>query len=140
MVAETKKHCRGLGGEGMLAKWQVRNTAKSMDDYRRNAAKLAQAGASFAGARGGAGPRLTGDRAGQTWAHAVAGLINDTSVRLAADNGPQDPINSSSALRGSGEVLERGPTDDAASKTPSANGVTPVESDVDLRLGAVASP
>jgi ubiquinone/menaquinone biosynthesis C-methylase UbiE len=42
MAMETAKPYRGLGMEGMTARWYAKNTAKSMEDYRRAAAKVAQ--------------------------------------------------------------------------------------------------
>jgi ubiquinone/menaquinone biosynthesis C-methylase UbiE len=88
MAAETKKPYRGLGMEGMLAKWYARNTAKSMDDYRRAAAKLAQRLAPASRVLEVApGPGYLAIALAELGPYIVVGLdISDTFVRLAADN------------------------------------------------------
>ena len=88
MVGKTKKPYRGLGMEGMLAKWYARNTANSMDDYRRAAAKLAQRLAPASRVLEVApGPGYLAIALAKLGPYVVAGLdISDTFVRLAADN------------------------------------------------------
>ena len=88
MVAKTTKPYRGLGMEGMLAKWYARNTANSMDDYRRAAAKLAQRLAPASRVLEVApGPGYLAIALAKLGPYVVAGLdISDTFVRLAADN------------------------------------------------------
>ena len=88
MVGKTKKPYRGLGMEGMLAKWYARNTANSMDDYRRAAAKLAQRLAPASRVLEVApGPGYLAIALAKLGPYVVAGLdISDTFVRLAANN------------------------------------------------------
>ena len=88
MVGKTKKPYRGLGMEGKLAKWYARNTANSMDDYRRAAAKLAQRLAPASRVLEVApGPGYLAIALAKLGPYVVAGLdISDTFVRLAADN------------------------------------------------------
>ena len=88
MVGKTKKPYRGLGMEGMLAKWYARNTANSMDDYRRAAAKLAQRLAPASRVLEVApGPGYLAIALAKLGHYVVVGLdISDTFVRLAADN------------------------------------------------------
>lgn len=88
MVAETRKPYRGLGMEGMLAKWYARNTAKSMDDYRRAAEKVAQRLEPASRVLEVApGPGYLAIALARLGPYVVAGLdISDTFVRLAADN------------------------------------------------------
>jgi ubiquinone/menaquinone biosynthesis C-methylase UbiE len=88
MVAETKSPYRRLGMEGMLAKWYARNTAKSMDDYRRAAEKVARR--LEPGSRVlevAPGPGYLAIALAGLGPYVVAGLdISATFVRLAADN------------------------------------------------------
>jgi ubiquinone/menaquinone biosynthesis C-methylase UbiE len=88
MVAETRKPYRGLGMEGMLARWYARNTAKSMDEYRRAAAKLAQRLTPASRVLEVApGPGYLAVALAKLGPFVVAGLdISDTFVRLASDN------------------------------------------------------
>jgi ubiquinone/menaquinone biosynthesis C-methylase UbiE len=88
MVAETRKPYRGLGMEGILAKWYARNTAKNLDDYRRAAAKLAQRLEPASRVLEVApGPGYLAIALARLGPYVVAGLdISDTFVRLAADN------------------------------------------------------
>ena len=87
MAARTKPY-RGLGMEGLLARWYARNTAKSIEDNRRAAAGLAQRLQPSARVLEVApGPGYLAIALAELGPYAVTGLnISETFVRMATDN------------------------------------------------------
>jgi ubiquinone/menaquinone biosynthesis C-methylase UbiE len=82
------KPYRGIGMEGMMANWYAKNTAKSMEDYRRSAANMARQLAPGASVLEVApGPGYLAIALAKLGAYSIVGLdISDTFVRMANDN------------------------------------------------------